>query len=312
MKKHLSLEKQVEKLIERGLHVGDPELFITTLKTQNYYRLRGYFYPFFESPEEHRFKIGTSELQVLDLVKFDNRLRNLLFEALAVFEIRFRSALAFHAGSVDPHFHTNGLGLNPSFMMKDDQTGVSKFETWTLEYERAIQKQKESDIVVWHSQAYGGKIPIWAAVELLELGKTSLLFRALDEPIATRIANEFGAGASFMRGAVACLNDLRNHVAHHSRIWNFHFVVNPPVRAKNLPTVLTHLRELTDYERHKVFTRLSLLLWINQTQDMGIDFPTRLWQILDDLPKSESITLHSMGFTKAFQESYLWDGTLAK
>jgi abortive infection bacteriophage resistance protein len=94
--------------------------------------------------------------------------------------------------------------------------------------------------VVKHDTFEDGKFPIWAAVELLDFGNISRLFAGLDEPVATAVANEFGGGARFMKGVVQSLNNLRNHVAHQSRLWNFYYPQNPPSRQALLPDDLMH------------------------------------------------------------------------
>lgn len=240
------------------------------------------------------------------MVEFDRKLRNLLFEALAIFETQFRSILAYYAGKVSPYIHINGQGLSTEFKMPRANGDSSEHEEWIRDYQKSLEKHQGNDIVRHHNKIYQGVLPIWAAVEILELGKISKLFRVLDEPIATLVAKEFQTGAIFLKGAVAALNDLRNQVAHHSRVWNFHFPVNPPARASKLPPDLLHLSEISDYKRHKLFARLSVLLWLDSCNSFGIDFRTRLFELLDDIPKSRSITFQSMGYTNEFSKSPLW------
>jgi hypothetical protein len=145
-------------------------------------------------------------------------------------------------------------------------------------------------------------------VELLDFGNISRLFAGLDEPVATAVANESGGGAIFMKGAVQCLNNLRNHVAHQSRLWNFHCPRNPPSRQALLPDDLMHLHDLNDYERSKLFTRLSVLLWLDGENRFGLDLRPRLFDLLRTLPKSEYIKLSSMGYSSGCQSSNLWSG----
>jgi len=272
--------------------------------------LRGFFHPFLDTDQNQRatnFKPGISDSHIVDLVEFDRKLRNLLFDALAIFETQFRSILAYYAGQVSPYIHLNGIGLSVEFKKpRPDQDG-SEHDEWILKYKESIEKHEANSIVLWHQNNYQGVLPIWAAVELLELGKVSKLFRALDEPIATRVAEEFQMGAIFLKGVVASLNDLRNHVAHHSRVWNFHYPINPPARARKLPAGLLHLSKISDYDRHKLFTRLSLLLWLDSCNSFGIGFKARLFELLYEIPKSKSITYLSMGYTKEFSISPIWE-----
>lgn len=311
MKPHLTLEAQLSLLVTNGLKVSDPDLFLIFLKQQNYYRLRGYFHPFLSEVDgkaTNQFKPQSTDQTIIELVEFDRMLRSLLFEALAVFETQFRAVLAYHAGEASPHAHVDGIGLATDFKTAQKDSVGSAHEEWLIGYRGSLRRHRENDIVVRHDTFEDGKFPIWAAVELLDFGKISNLFAGLDEPIATVIASEFGSGARFMKGVVQSLNNLRNHVAHQSRLWNFHYPQNPPSRQALLPDDLTHLHHLKDYERSKLFTRLSVLLWLDGENRFGLNLRKRLFDLLQTLPKSDYIRLSSMGYSSVFQSSNLWSG----
>ncbi|WP_091849909.1 Abi family protein [Candidatus Aquiluna sp. UB-MaderosW2red] len=144
------------------------------------------------------------------------------------------------------------MGLSPNFKTAQKDSVGSAHEKWLIGYRGSLRRHRENDIVVKHDTFEDGKFPIWAAVELLDFGNISRLFAGLDEPVATAVANEFGGGARFMKGVVQSLNNLRNHVAHQSRLWNFHYPQNPPSRQALLPKDLRHLQGLKDYERRKL------------------------------------------------------------
>lgn len=309
MKPHLSIEQQVELLLQRGLEIKDSDKFGVFLKDNNYYRVRGYFHPFLEETEngkQSHFKPGTKDSEIVHLVEFDRNLRNFLFEALAIFETKLRSSVAYHAGRVSPYIHIDGVGLTAEFKEVQPSSSKSKFDEWTDGYKQTLEKHAKNDIVLKHFESYQGLIPIWAAVELLDLGKVSSILRAIEEPIANQIAEDFECGASLFKSVVATLNDLRNHVAHHSRIWNFHYPINPKVSAKKLPKELQHLAEIADYQRHKLYARLSLLLWLNRANSLNIDFEERLKDILKAIPPSLSISHSAMGWSVEFGQSPLW------
>lgn len=310
MKPHLSLDSQINLLLDRKLEIADPGTFKVFIKNHNYYRLRGYFHPFLTEDtidvQASVFKPGSTSQVIEELVDFDRTLRNLLFEALAVFETRFRASLAYHAGAMNPYIHLDGPGTTADFKKSQTGDGPSAHETWLNGYWSTLDKHRKNDIVRWHLERYQGRIPIWAAVELLDFGKISKLYRGMEEDLATKIADDFGGGAVFVKGLAATLNDLRNHVAHQSRLWNFHYPVAPVARRNKLPELLLHLADLTDYERHKLFTRLSLMLFLDTNNDFGINFSARLLEQLHKLPHSEYLSQRSMGFAEPFKNSVLW------
>ena len=164
--------------------------------------------------------------------------------------------------------------------------------------------------MVKHDTLEDGKFPIWAAVELLDFGNISRLSAGLDDPVATEVANEFGGGGEIHEGCgvVQSPNNLRNHVAHQSRLWNFHYPQNPPSPQALLPDELMHLHDLEDYERSKLFTRLSVLIWLDGENKFNLDLKSRLFALLHTLTESEYIKFSSMSYSSTFQSSNLWSG----
>lgn len=309
MKPHLTIDEQVNHLKKRGLYISDETNFGLFLLNNNYYRVSGYFNPFLIEAEgeiQTYFKPGTSEIQIMQLFEFDRTLRNFLFEVLAIFETKFRSRLAYHAGEISPYVHLTGKGLAIESTSIRDGATESRFAEWTLGYEKALSDNAKNAIVLKHIEKYDGKLPIWAAVEILDLGKISSLFRMLEEPIAALVSKDFNLGASMFKSLVATLNDLRNQVAHQSRIWNLHYPMTPKTYKTKRFDELHHLALIQDYQRHKLFTRLSLLLWIEKTNSFNIDFKNRLFNLLRDLPQSDSLSYSSMGWSDEFLDSTLW------
>lgn len=309
MKPHLTIEQQIELLLQRGLNIDNPSNFGIFLKDHNYYRVRGYFHPFLlesDFGKSSQFKPETTDTTIIKLVEFDRNLRNFLFEALAIFETKLRSSVAYHAGSVNPYLHIDGQGLTAEFKHPSSDGNLSKFDEWSIGYCNALEKHSKNEIVLKHVETYNGVLPIWAAVELLELGKVSSLLRALEEPIASRISGDFDCSVALFKSIVATLNDLRNHVAHHSRIWNFHYPISPKVSSKKMPMELQHLAGTTDYQRHKLYSRISLLLWLEKGNSLNVDFENRMLSILRVLPISPSISHAAMGWSEEFRNSSLW------
>lgn len=308
MKSHLSLTEQCDLLMSRGLEVDNVDGFIDFLSKHNYYHLAGYLHPFLSQAEgvvSEQFKPGTNSKTIQDLVEFDRQLRSLLFDALAVFETRFRGSLAYHVGRRNPFLHIEGTGFIKEFL---DGGEESPYNEWLRGYEAAVQKHKGNELVSWQEEFNDERLPIWAAVEILDFGKVSRLYRGLDEELASKIGLDFAGKAVFLKGAVASLNNLRNHVAHHGRIWNFHFAINPTLRATKLPTELLHLSQQISYAKNKLFTRLSLLLWFDKNKSFDIDFSNRLFALLRELPGSPSLSLQAMGYSEVFGESGVWAG----
>lgn len=309
LKPHLTWDSQLALLKDRGLIIDDDALALTTLQRQNYYRLRGYFHVFLANTGAEEDSVGfrrdVNLNEVLDLVEFDRKLRAILFEALSQFEINLRTSIAYHGGAVDPEIHLNGNGLDPEFLSLN-YLGNQDHNSWIESYKRKVQRHQAEEFVEWHFSRYGGVMPIWVAVEILDFGSISKLLRSTSQALAHQIAAQYDCTPSHFKSWVASLNDLRNAVAHQTRLWNRTFAVNPKTKVKQLPLELEHLADFDDYDKHKIYSRLALLLWLDRGGRLAIDFQSRLLGLLDEFPKSEHVSLAQMGFPTDWRDNALW------
>lgn len=71
------------QLKSRGLVISDEDKAVRYLESIGYYRLSAYMYPFLKAPKEtHQYKDGTTFQQVLNLYRFDKKLRILLLNEI--------------------------------------------------------------------------------------------------------------------------------------------------------------------------------------------------------------------------------------
>lgn len=81
-------------LKSRGLVISDEDKAVRYLESNGYYRLSAYMYPFLKAPKEtHQYKEGTTFQQVLNLYRFDKKLRMLLLNEIEKVEIAIRRAI---------------------------------------------------------------------------------------------------------------------------------------------------------------------------------------------------------------------------
>jgi abortive infection bacteriophage resistance protein len=103
----LTFEQQADRLLNRGMS-GDRSVIISRLRSVNYYRLSGYWFPFrIPNPEtpsspSETFKPGTTFDEVWARYAFDRRLRLLVMDAIERVEVAVRTGIAYH------HAHLHG------------------------------------------------------------------------------------------------------------------------------------------------------------------------------------------------------------
>ena len=93
--KHYMAEADLVALLEsRGLIISDEAKAVRYLENIGYYRLSAYMYPFLKVPKEsHLYKDDTTFQKVLNLYRFDKKLRMLLLNEIEKIEVAIRRAI---------------------------------------------------------------------------------------------------------------------------------------------------------------------------------------------------------------------------
>ncbi len=106
----------INKLQECGLIIKDYKVAENALTFIGYYRLRGYFYPFYimddqripQPIEPKNFVAGTTLEDVIQLYEFDRKLRLIILEQIQKVEIGLRTCLSEHmSGKYGAHWFMN-------------------------------------------------------------------------------------------------------------------------------------------------------------------------------------------------------------
>ena len=83
MKQYMTETDLMVLLKNRGLAISDETKAVRYLESIGYYRLSAYMYPFLTVPKNtHQYKKGTTFQQVLNLYRFDKKLRMLLLNEI--------------------------------------------------------------------------------------------------------------------------------------------------------------------------------------------------------------------------------------
>ena len=87
-------QQHVTLLKDRGLSISDETKAVSNLTNIGYFRLSAYFYPLLEFPkEQHRYKPDATFKKVMDMYRFDRKLRLLLFNEIEKIEVAIRSCI---------------------------------------------------------------------------------------------------------------------------------------------------------------------------------------------------------------------------
>lgn len=220
-----SLDDQVAILTRRGLL--DAASFRDDLATIGYYRLGGYMYPLRQlaptGAARRRlsdFVPGATMQDVVDLYRFDERLRQATWQAVSKLEICLRVDIGYVLGELDPYIHLKLTQQWPNGAMAK-RAAVFEFRL------AQTQARSSEDFVKHYDKEHQGRLPVWVVAEILEFGQLVTLFSLV--PYAQRqvVADLYGARVDELESWMRTINYVRNLCAHHARLWNRRLVIRP-------------------------------------------------------------------------------------
>lgn len=217
LKEPKSFEEQLKILKENEMVVDDDSATIQALEQYNYYRLSGYWYQF--QRKNDRFKPDTNFQTVLRLYEFDRRLRQLLFCYLEIIEIFCRTQIAY--------YFSHSFGKNGHYDSKNFRN-AEYHQEFKDSLDSQIDKNKDAPFVSHHICEYGGKMPLWCAVEIMPFTMLSKFYANIRLPEQDHIAKMIGHDNSYLPNWLHCFGVLRNICAHYGRLYNR--FLSPPIK----------------------------------------------------------------------------------
>ncbi|HHY43170.1 MAG TPA: hypothetical protein GX514_10070, partial [Thermoanaerobacterales bacterium] len=217
-----TIQQQIELLKRRNLIIEDEEFAKHVLTHVSYYRLSGYsltlrrndiFYP------------GVTFNTIYEIYEFDKKLRYLLLDLVEIVEISFRTHIGYHlAHKYGPLCYTDSKYFEKEVYHKEFLSDLQK----------EIERNKQELFVKHHIEKYGGKFPIWVAVEILSFGTLSRLFNNMKKEDKNTISKTYyNFPAVYITTWLRSLVVLRNICAHYGRLYNRRFTITPKLGKKD-------------------------------------------------------------------------------
>lgn len=309
-KPHQTYTELVRRLKERGMIIPDEERAKRKLSQIGYYRLSGFWYPCrkgkidangsYVTDEATNRPIRADELQkdtsfddVIQLYLFDKKLRQLMLDAIERIEIHVRSVIAHEIGRFDPLAYQNTDFINPKILKdRTDRHGNARnfWQEWHNKQQELTLKSKE-DCIAWH-KSKNRSIPIWVAVETWDFGIMSKYFTNLKGRYQNIICKRLNVpNEKVLAGWLQAINDLRNHCAHHSRVWNR--VASNALKVMDNP-YFNNL-SLDQNARTRIFGQICILWYLVKRIGPNSDWITRVADTVDSKPKTPCFPFKAMG-----------------
>jgi abortive infection bacteriophage resistance protein len=290
-KDSLTFEQQIERLIERGLHVEDKASATAYLSHINYYRLGTYCWSFIDDHETHKFKVGATFNKVLNLYVFDRELRLLLLDAIERIEVSLRTQWAFHLSKkYGSHAHLDKEAFNKKFEHADFIENLQK----------EIRRTSDKNI---KKQAYKYEDPTpatWIICEVMSFGWLSRAYDAIARrSLSMDIADTYSLNATILSSFLHHITSARNICAHHSRLWNRDFTITMKL-PKNGDAKL--LQSFNSNAPKQLYNTLVMCAYF-----MDIICPNHHWKKkLKSLIEDHNIDVTDMGFPTNWLEQPIW------
>ena len=167
LKKPLTFDEQLDKLVAHGMIITDREKAKDILKRVNYYRFTGYALQFRQEPSGSDYIEKTTFETVYHLYKVDEILRDTFRRYIEKAEVYYRTQIAYGFSIVkcteapyDQHYDEN------NFYNKKGYKEVME------SFSREKNYYKDSLIVKHHKIKYSSKMPLWVIVELMSFSNS--------------------------------------------------------------------------------------------------------------------------------------------
>lgn len=289
----LTVEEQLDLLIQRGLSVPNREHALHYLQYIGYYRLSGYTRPLqAKTGEEHEFKSGVQFEDALKLYIFDRKLRLHVLDAIERIEVAIRaqysSVMSSKYGAhwyLDPASFKDGFDHEQFMRLIEDQIRLDS------------EQPGRRDVFIDHyfKKYTKPKLPPgWMVFEVLSLGAMSKLFSCLKREDKKVIAKAFGLNHPTFKSWAHSLSALRNISAHHGRLWNRVFGV--------MPTRYGHLKEIGHFPS-RFYAQAVVVKTMLDAIATDSNWSVRLKGLLNEHPE---IDPHAMGFPDDWQKYEFW------
>lgn len=292
----LSVDQQIDLLIQRGMAVPDRERARHYLTHINYYRLRAYWLPFEVEPaagHAHSFAADTNFDTVLATYVFDRDLRLLLLDAIERIEISLRTTFAQH------------MSCKYGAFAHDDVSLFSQREDWGKSQGELLKEyQRSRETFAKHYRERYPQLttpPIWVACELITLGHLSRWLKNLAHPADRQaIADNYRLDERVLVSFAHHLTVVRNHCAHHGRVWNRRIALRFTLPTKKPKEIAS---AFNPGEPQLLYNTLTMLVYLLDLLSPAHNWRKELHALLAVHPEIDPA---AMGFPAHWREIALW------
>jgi abortive infection bacteriophage resistance protein len=245
--------------------IGNRSFAEAQIAVLGYYRLKAFMLPFRDSSKN--FNAGVSFEDIHSLCAFDDELRLFVFGQIQKLEISVRSVFSEYLCELtqNPFWYLDAKIFGRTNTAHVET--VNKVRNSFIASKEAFSDHYRSRYYNEYCNFYSAMPPSWMAMEIMSFGNLVSLLNAIsDEFIAENRMNRFTSKKTGVQKFKSLVNwllairDVRNHCAHHSRLFNRNLRAQDGIKkmlSKNVELVA--VRSSNTLMLNRLYTALAAL-----------------------------------------------------
>lgn len=297
----------VTHLANKGLVIADPQAAESLLGLISYYRFKIYLLPFIDGATGQYLQ-GTTIENGIDLYRFDDTLRDMLFSIIGRLEIKLRSRLdhVVAAHTQNPFWYLDdNLFSNEAAINRARAQFASSFQESKAEFSIHYKSRYYNDI----NPNFKQLPPFWVIAELATFGNIQAIYGAINKShfngmqnsnALDSLAHEFGAkNLKELNNWMKLIRDVRNRCAHHSRVWNCNY--REPSTIRNLLSP-----QYPPAHQNRLYLFVALLHHIGKALRLDLNLKQDFISLFAHYPASNT-KKGSAGFPDLWENDPFWN-----
>lgn len=294
----------VTHIENQGLTIQDKVMAESLLSDINYYRFKIYLKPFFNQAD-NQFHAGTTFENGVELYRFDDELRDILFSFIGRVEIKLRSKLdqVVTCQTQNPFWYLDDASFsNTNAIFGLRNILASQFQNSKDDFSIHFKQNYYNDT----NPNFKQLPPFWMIGELTTFGNVVSLYKSIDKGIFNDqpnpnkldiLAREFGAkNLRQINDWIRAIKDVRNRCAHHSRVWNANY---------REPSGITNMLNIAPAHPNRLYLFIALSHKITKSLGMDFDIKTLMSDLFNKYPAA-SAKANSAGFPNNWETDQFW------
>lgn len=277
----MTIEEQIANLKNIGLIVEDEEYAKRILNDISYFRLIKAYSLTLKS-KNGIYAENVSFEQLVELYRFNANFRQIIFPEIEKVEINVRCRVA--------NYFAEQYGVL-GYLEEDNFVNPKYHQSFIDDIEGEIRRNSKAPFVKNFRDNYeGGKLPIYALVEVFSFGTLSKFYKNMKNSDKKVVAKSFGVGFTYLESWLESISYVRNICAHYGRLYN--------AKLSKTPMLYKEYSE-AGIGNNRIFGVLLCLKHLLKTDSHWNIFVDNIELLFE---KYESVDIKTMGFPENWKE----------